>query len=412
MLLLFFVLSFFYPDVWSLPLITVSSAAVTVGNTTSALSNVTQIAANDTIAYVHWKSTPRLRGTADLLISCSSTLFLCVYSALHFDLFGEMAVDNRWAIPFVKAAWVLIAIFAPEVLVYKAWIEWRAARDLTKRVNKYLNKDNMEPYIKKDGDDEEKEMPGTPEGGDDAIEPVAADTTTDAPLHDIEHDAAANPVLDADDSGEKATKQPEVTVQESKSSSQPNDLKPLADDQEKVVVTWTNVHSFFAISGGFIVENKGRRKSPYLSSDRYRFNRNGIVLLAMLGKLPDIQVEEIRDKSKTNELAKFLTCMQAIWMVIQTLGRLADHLPITPLEVNTIAHCICAIFVYIWWWEKPQNIETPVILKEHWVEDLKTWYGFAVPFADKLKDREEDFRSYQWFDFFVYHQTSWYRWFS
>lgn len=47
---------------------------------------------------------------------------------------------------------------------------------------------------------------------------------------------------------------------------------------------------------------------------------------------------EITDKSKAKDLAKALVMIQASWMLIQLIGRLVAKLPVTLLEVNTIAH--------------------------------------------------------------------------
>ena len=46
------------------------------------------------------------------------------------------------------------------------------------------------------------------------------------------------------------------------------------------------------------------------------------------------------DKSKANTLAKALVIIQASWLLIQVIGRLIAKLPVTLLEVNTIAHVL------------------------------------------------------------------------
>lgn len=60
--------------------------------------------------------------------------------------------------------------------------------------------------------------------------------------------------------------------------------------------------------------------------------------LARCDLLPDIAKEEITDKSKANDVAKTLVLIQASWMLVQAIGRLMASLPVTLLEVNTIAH--------------------------------------------------------------------------
>ena len=54
------------------------------------------------------------------------------------------------------------------------------------------------------------------------------------------------------------------------------------------------------------------------------------------GLLPDITKAEILDKSKSNSLGKAVVCLQVGGFVLQFGARLAQHLPITLLEVCLI----------------------------------------------------------------------------
>lgn len=59
--------------------------------------------------------------------------------------------------------------------------------------------------------------------------------------------------------------------------------------------------------------------------------------LAKGGVIPDVAQEDIEDKSKADGLAKMLVLLQASWLLLQVFGRLLAHLPVTLLEVNTVA---------------------------------------------------------------------------
>jgi hypothetical protein len=63
-----------------------------------------------------------------------------------------------------------------------------------------------------------------------------------------------------------------------------------------------------------------------------------VAFLAKCNRLPDVPESDILDKSKANDMAKALVVIQTSWMLLQTLGRLVVGLPVTLLEVNTIAH--------------------------------------------------------------------------
>lgn len=102
---------------------------------------------------------------------------------------------------------------------------------------------------------------------------------------------------------------------------------------------WTMTHSFFACIGGFAFDVSDCEEFlPAECPKRLAITARGMAILARCGHLPDISRADIHDKSKANDLAKALVMLQASWMLVQTLGRLACRLPVTLLEVNTIAH--------------------------------------------------------------------------
>ena len=77
-----------------------------------------------------------MRGTFRLLISCIVTLSLCVYTALHLNL--PSPESSTSAVYMEKTWWVLLGIFAPELVVYTAWGQWNSARRLTTRIKETL----------------------------------------------------------------------------------------------------------------------------------------------------------------------------------------------------------------------------------------------------------------------------------
>jgi hypothetical protein len=97
---------------------------------------------------------------------------------------------------------------------------------------------------------------------------------------------------------------------------------------------------------------------------------HGVQLLADCGLLPDISEDFIKDKSKADSLAKLLVCVQAIWCLLQYIGRLVNHLPVSLLEVNTLGHAMCALAIYMSWWYKPLDIKEPYVLSGEWVPRL------------------------------------------
>jgi hypothetical protein len=110
-------------------------------------------------------------------------------------------------------------------------------------------------------------------------------------------------------------------------------------------------------------------------SPSLRFTSHAIRTLVKLDKLPNVSTEEISDKSKADGLAKCLVCLQASWMLLQSLGRLIAGLPITLLEINTVGHCLCVLIIYLVWWNKPLHVLEPITLTGDYMRGF-TSYAF------------------------------------
>ena len=69
---------------------------------------------------------------------------------------------------------------------------------------------------------------------------------------------------------------------------------------------------------------------------------------------------EIKDKGKSDWLAKSLVLLQTSWFVMQCIARAVEHLPVTHLEIVTLAYAAMNFVIYIFWWNKPLNVNRPV----------------------------------------------------
>ncbi|KAL8683913.1 MAG: hypothetical protein Q9186_000124 [Xanthomendoza sp. 1 TL-2023] len=115
-------------------------------------------------------------------------------------------------------------------------------------------------------------------------------------------------------------------------------------------------HGFYAMMGGFAVDvpngiPEAEQFLP-LNTEGFRFlSPHGIriVLDVSPDEIRDISPEELESKSKANMLAKSLT--------------LAQRIPISLLELNTFGHAICALVIYLLWWEKPFEVDYPILLQ-------------------------------------------------
>lgn len=151
---------------------------------------------------------------------------------------------------------------------------------------------------------------------------------------------------------------------------------------------WSMTHAFFANMGGFVInaEVEGRKevvggkngvsdgfKEKTESLRHIVAQRGGLeqrslcaTQLAMLIRkpyelrLPQLTIEDLRDRSKSNTLAKLLACMQAGWLVVQCFARAHQHLAISQLELATAGFVGCTVMTYLFWWNKPRNAESTV----------------------------------------------------
>jgi hypothetical protein len=69
---------------------------------------------------------------------------------------------------------------------------------------------------------------------------------------------------------------------------------------------------------------------------------------------------EIKDKGKADIIAKIFAILQTSWFVAQCIARGVGKLPLTELEVVTLAYAMVNVFIYYFWWDKPKDAQCPV----------------------------------------------------
>lgn len=134
--------------------------------------------------------------------------------------------------------------------------------------------------------------------------------------------------------------------------------------KELKVEGWTMTHAFFADMGGFEVEYEGKavvvptnlELSYWLRSDEASRQQLDAAYLKTLK-------EEIEDHSKRNALLKAYTCLQAVWVVVETVFRKIENRPVSELEVATCAYVFCTLFIYCFWWSKPYDVGRRIMLR-------------------------------------------------
>jgi hypothetical protein len=96
--------------------------------------------------------------------------------------------------------------------------------------------------------------------------------------------------------------------------------------------------------------------------------------------LLQLQRVVLQNPGKANAIGKAVTCVQAFWFCSQCIARLNGNLAVSLLELNTFAHCISALLIYIFWWDKPYDVETLTFVESN---ALDFWVLLELSALDK-----------------------------
>ncbi|KAJ7151308.1 hypothetical protein C8R43DRAFT_485640 [Mycena crocata] len=115
----------------------------------------------------------------------------------------------------------------------------------------------------------------------------------------------------------------------------------------------SKTHGFFICMGGFVSRS---RHNPIVTEEQ---------LDEALGFITDIRAveeEDIEDKSKGDALSKGVALVQGLWFTTQCIARVHQRLPVSELEVTTLAFAVINIFIYVLWWAKPLDVQRPILV--------------------------------------------------
>jgi len=80
---------------------------------------------------------------------------------------------------------------------------------------------------------------------------------------------------------------------------------------------------------------------------------------------------EIADKSKSDVLSKGLVVVQTGWFILQIIARGVQRLPVTGLEVVTVAFSVLNFFTYIMWFGKPLHVRCSIPVFSKPIPEIK-----------------------------------------
>lgn len=113
-----------------------------------------------------------------------------------------------------------------------------------------------------------------------------------------------------------------------------------------------------------------------------------------MGLLTPPSEEEIKDRSKADSLSKLIVLVQTLWFVMQCIARHIEHLPITELEIATLAYTVPILGIYICWWNKPLGVTQPIRIsmsswKVHRTNSQSFWDSFVVSLTGEFQSNHD-----------------------
>ncbi|KAH0424947.1 hypothetical protein CcaCcLH18_11267 [Colletotrichum camelliae] len=269
-----------------------------------------------TIPVTGWVMSPTVRGTLDIVLTSVVTLLACIWSVLHLNIPAD---TGRYSAFLNKLPWVFIALLFPDTVIAVAIGEFLEAYSLRKALAQ-MRSEELERLAKVEN------------------------------LEDSNNSNNSNDSSSSNDSND------------SNDSNNSNNVMPEYDLQ----------FCFFVVMGGFQVSIEDIQPGQsclggYVCPKRVALSPSGFL------ELMKYRTEEksellnnpklLEDRNKANIFQKIVIMTQITWMAAQCLVRKRQGLTIAILEIHVMAHVLCAVVIYIFWFKKPMDISQPEVLE-------------------------------------------------
>lgn len=123
---------------------------------------------------------------------------------------------------------------------------------------------------------------------------------------------------------------------------------------------WSLRHCFFVNMGGVHLDFRDRKLAG-LSSFPVDCEQLLHLVQHKYMDMPEISKDDIKDRNKADGLVRAITIVQTLWFTTNVLGRIAQGLFITTLELTTLGFALLMVFCSIFWWRKPMDVTRPVV---------------------------------------------------
>lgn len=123
-------------------------------------------------------------------------------------------------------------------------------------------------------------------------------------------------------------------------------------------------HGFYADAGGFTLKARRTITDPYIM---FPIDARQLFYLVDKGYLPypNIRKDIISDKNKADPAVRVLTIAQTLYFLSNCIGRWAQGLAVTTMELTTLGFALCTFATYYFWAHKPSDVETAIDLENN-----------------------------------------------
>ncbi|KAF7955128.1 uncharacterized protein EAE97_000387 [Botrytis byssoidea] len=211
-----------------------------------------------------WTNSPDYRGTMNIVLSCTFTIFICVWSVLCVNI-GPHG-ESTWAKIYRKLKLAGLCILGPDFLLLLTIGQWESARSSCRKF------------------------------------------------------------------------------------------------KERGIDNWSMRHSFYADMGGFAIQTGEGVTWPLDANEILYLIEKEWIKGPVISTQFVLDKNEIDDRNKQGILLRVSTIVQVLWFLMNCIARKLQHLTITTLELTTIGFIITTIGVFIFWFDKPADVETRRII--------------------------------------------------
>lgn len=356
---------------------------------------------------LQWTNPPDHRGSLDILWTCLSTLGLCVWTAVH----PNVQLDGCWRKSNLeRIGMMVVAIVLPEVIICSAWEQLHTAKRIRKGISTFRYQRDLfnpeKPSLREASDREKATQKALDRNKSLQNELGDRSHTQDRRKYAIHIWIEAlrlrcSRLLSAhNDTGafQPSNKGPtnDCRPAPGKTDGRLGENDHSADgsldgslDVEKPV-SWSMDQAFFVTMGGLIID------TPELG--RQYLTAEGILILATVGLLPQLNERDVIDRNKADTLAKGLVIIQLTWFLLQVLVRVVNSLPITLLEAHTSIHVGFTILIFSLWFRKPYNVQYPITISDQDSVEMAHLFEFDARrrrlFSSKYRHYEREREEY------------------